>query len=83
MGRNQFTGPTYFDLDMTMTKAFMLPRIPGIGEGSQLQLQMSAFNLFNTLNLASVDNVITDPHFGQATSALGARTAEVQFKFVF
>jgi hypothetical protein len=83
IGKNEFTGPGYFDLDMTLTKAFMLPRIPGIGEGSQLQVQMSAFNLFNTLNLGTIANVITDPHFGQATSALGARTAEVQFKFVF
>jgi hypothetical protein len=83
MGRNGFTGPGYFDLDMTMTKAFALPRIPGIGEGSQLQVQMSAFNLFNNLNLTNLDTVITDPHFGQAQGALGARTAEVQFKFVF
>ena len=52
---------------MTMTKAFALPRIPGIGEGSQLQVQMSAFNLFNNLNLTNLDTVITDPHFGQAT----------------
>ena len=44
---------------------------------------MSAFNLFNNLNLTSIDTTITDPHFGQAMGALGARTAEVQFKFVF
>jgi len=102
MGRNQFTGPSYFDLDMTLVKAFTLPRIPGIGEGSQLQVQLSAFNLFNNLNLAnpgvnSSSNVIASPNitngvvtgwtnnaqFGQSLSAFGARTAEVQFKFVF
>lgn len=97
IGKNEFTGPGYFDLDMVMIKAFALPNIPGIGEGAQLQLQMSAFNLFNTLNLTSVSNTIASPTitnnvvtgwtnnstFGQAMGALGARTAEVQFKFVF
>lgn len=97
IGKNEFTGPGYFDLDMTMTKAFALPNIRGIGEGAQIQVQMSAFNLFNTLNLASPNNTIASPtitngvvtgwtnnaQFGQSFSALGARTAEVQFKFVF
>jgi hypothetical protein len=102
IGKNEFTGPYYFDLDMSMVKAFTLPRIPGIGEGSQLQVQLSAFNLFNNLNLAnpginSNSNVIAfptitngvvtgwtnNPNFGQSLTALGARTAEVQFKFVF
>ena len=99
IGKNEFTGPYYFDLDMTLTKAFVLPRIPGIGEGAELQVQMSAFNLFNNLNLTNISNTIASPTgfdstgrptgwtnnatFGQAMSALGARTAEVQFKFVF
>jgi len=97
IGKNEFTGPGYFDLDMNMIKAFALPHIPGIGEGAQIQVQMSAFNLFNTLNLTGVNNTIANPtitngvvtgwtnnkQFGQAFSALGGRTAEVQFKFVF
>jgi hypothetical protein len=97
IGKNEFTGPGYFDLDMTMIKAFMLPQIPGIGEGAQLQVQMSAFNLFNNLNLTNINSTIANPtitngvvtgwtnnaQFGQAFGALGARTAEVQFKFVF
>jgi hypothetical protein len=75
----------------------MLPQIPGIGEGAQLQVQMSAFNLFNNLNLTNINSTIANPtitngvvtgwtnnaQFGQAFGALGARTAEVQFKFVF
>ena len=102
IGKNEFTGPGYFDLDMSLMKAFTLPNIPGIGEGAQIQVQMSAFNLFNNLNLAnpginSNSNVIAfptitngvvtgwtnNPNFGQSLTALGARTAEVQFKFVF
>ena len=99
IGKNEFTGPGYFDLDMVMIKAFALPHIPGIGEGAQIQVQMSAFNLFNTLNLNNISNTIASPKgfdsaghvtgwtnnstFGQAMGALGARTAEVQFKFVF
>jgi hypothetical protein len=83
VGRNSFRGPRYFDLDATLSKSFGLPTMPVLGEGARLEFRIDAFNLLNSLNLNSVDTVVTDPHFGQATGALGARTVEMQARFSF
>jgi len=91
--RNDLPGPHYFDVDATLTKVFGLPNIRGLGEGAQLQIRASFFNLFNTLNLkgssqsspwnGGISNFITSANFGQVQSALGSRTATIEFRFQF
>jgi hypothetical protein len=95
--RNSLPGPHYFDVDMTLTKAFALPAMPVLGEGSQLQIRASFFNIFNTLNLQGngtnsasggttangISNLITSPNFGQVQSALGSRVITFEFRFQF
>jgi len=81
--RNAFRGPRYFDVDATLSKSFGFPRIPFVGEGAKLEFRINAYNLLNSLNLTSMDTTITDPHFGQATAALGGRTVEMQARFSF
>ena len=85
VARNSLTGPGYQDLDATVTKAFGLGRIRGLGEGAVLEIRADAFNLFNETNLStsSVSNVITSSNFGQAQSALGARVVNLQARFSF
>jgi hypothetical protein len=83
IGRNAFRGPRYSDLDMAMTKAFGLPNIKYLGEDAKFELRANIFNLFNKLNLANVDNTVTDAHFGRANQVLGSRTVEVEAHFKF
>jgi hypothetical protein len=85
VARNSLTGPGYKDLDATVSKDFGLPRIRGLGENARFQIRADAFNLFNNLNFnpTSISNNISLNNFGQAASALGARTVTLQGRFSF
>jgi hypothetical protein len=85
VARNSLTGPGYRDLDATLSKAFGLPKIPGLGEHAQFEIRGDFFNLFNNLNFdpTSISNDITLVNFGQAQKALGARTISLQARFAF
>ena len=89
--RNFLTGPGYRDVDATVTKNFGLGRIKGMGEGTAIEIRADAFNLFNNLNFkpggalngGGINDNISLPNFGQATSALGSRTITLQARFHF
>ena len=90
--RNSFTGPGYRDVDLTLAKAFGLPKMPVLGENAKFELRVDAYNVFNTLNFnpTSISNYIGDPVagtnnpiFGVATSALAARTLALTARFSF
>lgn len=81
--RNIFTGPGYFDVDATLSKAFGLPTLKIIGENAKLEFRANFYNLFNKLNLFNPQNNILDQHFGEAQQALGSRTIELQARFSF
>jgi hypothetical protein len=91
IARNTLDGPHYFDTDATLTKAFGLPNNKILGEAAQVEFRVDAFNLWNQVNLEGggqsnggsiVDNVASS-NFGQAQSALGSRTIELQARFHF
>ena len=85
IGRNVFRGPKYSSVDMTFSKRF---GIPGLNEGSGLDLRFNFFNIFNNLNLAPF-NSNSDPtrvtltQFGTATTGLAGRVGEFQVRFSF
>jgi hypothetical protein len=81
--RNAFTGPRYFDIDATLSKSFGFPNMKVLGEGAKLEFRANFFNLFNKLNLFNIQGDLTNTHFGQPQSALGARTIEMQARFSF
>jgi hypothetical protein len=81
--RNSFYGPHYFDIDATVTKAFGLPRIPGLGENARVEIRANAYNLFNKLNLADPIKNINDGRFGRAEHVLAGRTVELEGRFRF
>src|SRR5579872_1852381 len=92
MHRNSLVGPGYKDLDITLIKGFGLPNNKVLGEGARLEFRMDAYNLFNNLNFnpTSISNSIGDPttglsnpSFGQATSALAARVITLGARFSF
>src|SRR5712664_1993526 len=76
LGRNRFTGPGFFQVDLRVSKSIPL------GERLHLDLIADGFNLFNRLNILSV-NQLCDPTAG-ATCLAGQPTASYdarQFQF--
>jgi hypothetical protein len=73
--RNSLEGPGYRDIDITLVKAFGLPRLPVLGEGAKAEFRFDAYNVFNNLNFnpTSISTNIANSNFGEATSALAAR----------
>jgi len=76
LGRNSFTSPNFFQWDMRLSK-----RIP-LGERFRLNLIADAFNLFNRLNVAAVNQLCntlagSTCSAAQPTAAYDAR----QFQF--
>jgi len=83
--RNALIGPGYRGLDMTLVKAFGLPKMRVLGEGSKLEFRLDAYNLTNHLNLnpTTISNQITAANFGQATQALSGRVVTLGARFSF
>lgn len=85
MGRNAFIGPSYHDIDASLTKGFGLPNTRLLGESARLEIRADIFNLFNILNLdpGQVKSNVSQSNFGQDTNALGGRTISFQARFSF
>ncbi|MDQ6788445.1 MAG: hypothetical protein M3033_16705, partial [Acidobacteriota bacterium] len=93
IGRNTFRGPRYFNLDLSLSKRFNLPKVLRIAEDSGLDLRVNLFNALNNLNLgnfgfASDSTRINNggqpnPNFGRATFGLSGRVVELQARFNF
>ena len=87
--RNIFSGPGYFGVDATLSKSFGLPAMKVIGENAKIEFRANFYNLFNNLNLHGgcawngIQCDISNAHFGEAQSALGSRTIEMQARFSF
>ncbi len=67
--RNQFRGPAFFDVDMSVFKNFKIQERATVGVGFQ------AFNFFNHPNFALPDSGVGDPTFGQITSTASTPTS--------
>ena len=85
VSRNSFNGPGYLDLDMTLAKAFVLPKMRVIGEGGGLEFRADSFNILNNTNLDSgqIDTNILDSTFGQSKQGLAGRIINMQVRFSF
>ena len=83
--RNTLSGPGYRDVDLTLAKAFGLPRALILGENAKVEFRLDAYNIFNNLNFKadSISNNIANANFGQATQALGARVVTLGARFNF
>jgi hypothetical protein len=62
--RNSFRGPSYFDWDMTVTKAFKLT------ERMNLTFGMNFYNIFNHANFGNPDADVSSGTFGQILSTV-------------
>lgn len=85
VGRNSLNLPGYRDLDVTLTKAFALPKMPVLGEGANAEFRLDAYNVFNNLNFNpnQISNNIGNPNFGTVTGALTGRVVTMGARFSF
>jgi len=67
--RNQFRGPGFFDMDMSLFRTFK------IRERMTLAVGLQAFNVFNHPNFANPDSGLGDATFGQISSAVSGPTS--------
>lgn len=69
--RNQFTGPTYFNTDLAVTKSFKIPHWEGatFGVGAQF------FNILNHPHFDQPTADISSPQFGTITSPVSSPTS--------
>jgi Carboxypeptidase regulatory-like domain len=83
LGRNTFTGPHFFDFDMSLFKNFRLTETAG------LQFRVESFNLFNDVNFKlpganfAGQNRINSGLFGAASGAFDGRTLQFGLKLSF
>jgi hypothetical protein len=83
--RNSLTLPGYKGVDLTLAKAFGLPKAPVLGENAKIELRVDAYNVFNNLNLNpnQISNNIGSSSFGTITGALAARVVTLGARFSF
>lgn len=75
--RNPLLGPGTVSTDLSAFKAFALP-----GETS-LQFRAGIFNLFNNVNLANPNGVLTAGQFGKITAADAPRIIQLALRYSF
>jgi carboxypeptidase family protein/TonB-dependent receptor-like protein len=85
VARNSLTMPGYRALDLTLAKAFGLPKMPVLGESAKLEFRLDVFNVFNNMNLNpnQISNNIGNSNFGTISGALSARVLAVGARFSF
>jgi hypothetical protein len=85
VARNSLNGPDYRGVDLTLVKAFGLPKAPILGESARIEFRIDAYNVFNILNFnpADISTNIAASNFGADTGALAARVVTMGARFVF
>ncbi len=81
LGRNVFHGPGLAQVDLSLLKNFRIPWF--VKEGARLQFRAEVYNLFNRVNLNSVDSDLTSGTFGLATSTFTPRVIQFAGRIEF
>jgi len=77
-GRNSFSGPSYFNLDVMLQKKFWL------GEKKSIQFRIEAYNIFNNTRFAIPGTNLDSDDFGIITSTVGnPRRMQLALRFQF
>jgi hypothetical protein len=77
-GVGSIIGPGYYTWDLSLRKAFRLPR-----EGMSVMFQADAFNAFNHTNWGNPGTSVTSSGFGQIGSSNPPRNLQFGAKFAF
>jgi hypothetical protein len=86
--RNTGQGPGFVQTDLRISKLFTFFKGPLNEDGDvsgfrKMEISFDTFNVFNHTNLTNIIGQISSPRFGQATSALPARTIQMSIRFNF
>lgn|SRR5579859_556951 len=83
--RNSLNMPGYKDVDLTLAKAFAIPKAPVFGENANIEMRIDAYNLFNNMNFNEnqISKDIGAGNFGTITGALAARVVTLGIRFSF
>lgn len=84
--RNTGRGPGTLQLDVRVSKIFLLDHRPGTEKRHSkrsVELAVDAFNATNHMNAASVIGVVSSPLFGQPDAAASPRTIQLSAKYSF
>ena len=79
LGKNTFTGPSFFTVDLALFKNFRLP----LSEESSLQFRAEFFNLLNRVNLFLPSVDLNSSSFGRSTDVFDAREIQFGLKILF
>lgn len=86
--RNTGQGPGFVQTDLRVSKLFTFFKGPLNEDGDvsgfrKMEVSFDAFNLFNHTNLTNIIGQVSSSRFGQAISALPARTIQMSVRFNF
>jgi hypothetical protein len=86
--RNTGQGPGFLQTDLRLSKLFTffkgaLNEDGDVSSFRKMEVSFDAFNLFNHTNLTNIIGQVSSPRFGEAASALPARTLQVSVRFNF
>ena len=76
-GRGILVGPGSFNVDMGVSREFLL------GEGRRIQFRWEMFNAFNRANFDVPNTAIGNPQAGQISDTAAARIMQLALKFYF
>jgi hypothetical protein len=79
--RNAYTGPSYFNSDLSLLKNVRIPWFGG--QRTTFQIRFEAFNLFNEVNLNNPATSLQSSLFGKVTSTRPMRVVQLGAKFLF
>ncbi len=81
LGRNTFDEPGYADVDLNAEKVFTTPWFGG--EKLNTEFRAEVFNLFNRVNLHSVDGNLADATFGRSLGQYAPRIVQMKLRLQF
>ena len=70
LGRNTYTGPRYFNVDLALIKSFYV-------KAAQVQFRLEAFNAFDSVTFLNPVSDLSNPQFGRSTGVLPGRIIQV------
>ena len=75
--RNLIRGPGYFNIDISIQKAFR------VADGVSADIRFESFNVTNAVSLGNPNTTVGDVNFGRISSAGAARQSQVAVKLLF
>ena len=81
LGRSNFIGPDFKNIDFSLFKNFRVPWLGG--EDARVQFRAEFFNFLNRVNLNQPSRSFTSFFFGKSTGTSDAREIQFALKFIF